>query len=89
MSQWESLGGEVAGKFEYTGYRVLQPGDVDDGYVRELLAGKFGGAPREWVRRSEWSAADGEIEVTAIWARPLTCAGCGVYDDCTCDEDEP
>jgi hypothetical protein len=67
---WISLGDSVEASVTDDGYLVSQPGDACDGEVRALLAARFGGAPRDWLRRTEWSA-DASGDVSATWAVAL------------------
>lgn len=62
---WERLDGAVWAKADGpVALRVSQGGETGDREVAELLARRYGG---EWRRRSEWSAANGEPDVTARW----------------------
>jgi hypothetical protein len=65
---WQSIGSGLEVRVDDDGSEALvsQPGDADDGEVRALLSTALGG---EWTRRTEWSAAQDESDVTARWVR--------------------
>ena len=70
--RWVNLGlgfGGHDGLFmrdEEGGTRVSQAGLTTDKEIAAALSGAKGGT---WTRNTEWSAASGENDVTALWAR--------------------
>jgi len=65
VGEWTYLGDGIEAKVDGKEALVSQPGDADDGEVRDLLHAVLGGT---WSRRSDWAAAAGEADVTARWA---------------------